>query len=581
MNSLNSKKMSAFLATTPQDFIQWSWTQIEPYYVELQKQILNASTLAGWMANWSQLSGMVYEAYQRLYVAITIDTTDQYSQSRYDTFLDEIFVRSEEAEQKLKEKLLKSGLEPPDFELSLRNLRAEAAIFTKENLSWLSKEIKLKAEYDRIIGSQSIVLEEQEFTLSQLHALYLSPDRQKREYAWRLGAQRQLADRQAINELWIELMEVRGRLAKNAGLSDYRTYRWTQLLRFDYTPGLCYHFHQAIKDVVVPAARYLHEKRRQKLGIRSLCPWDLFINLDGPEPLHPFDQVGELEEGVARIFKQLDPELGRYFEIMRMEGLLDLENRKGKAPGGYCTDYPVTGRPFIFMNAVGVHEDVQTLIHEGGHAFHVFETNHLPYIQQKRMGIEFMEVASTAMELLSTPYLVKNRGGFYTPAEAARAQIEFLDTAICFWPYMAVVDAFQHWVYENHQAASNPVNCDARWAQLWEQYMADEDWDGLDEERITGWQRKLHIIQDPFYYIEYGLAQLGAFQIWCNALNNQQAAVAAYRRALSIGGTVSLPQLYALAGAKFAFDARTLQEAVDLGINAILALEGETERIHK
>lgn len=565
--------MSNFLSTTPQEFVHWSWSQIEPYYHELNKRTIGAANLPGWLADWSHLSGLVYETYQRLYVAITIDTTDQEAKNCYNAFLDEVFARSEAAEQLLKEKLLVSGLVLPGFEQPLRNLRAEAVIFTEENLPWLAKELKLKAEYDRIIGAQSINWEGRETTLLQLQAVYRQPDRQKRELAWRLAAQRQLADRQAINELWVELMGVRGRLAKNAGLPDYRTYRWTQLLRFDYTPEQCCQFHQAIKDVAVSAASYLHAKRRLNLGLRWLRPWDLFINLDGQIPLHPFDQVGKLEEGVARIFQQLDPELGKYFEIIRQEGLLDLDNRIGKAPGGYCTDYPVSGRPFIFMNAVGIQEDVQTLIHEGGHAFHVFESNHLPFLQQKRVGLEFMEVASIAMELLAAPYLSKERGGFYSQTGAARARIEYLDTAICFWPYMAVVDAFQHWVYENHLAASNPANCDARWAELWREFMIDEDWDSLEEELVTGWQRKLHIIQDPFYYLEYGLAQLGAFQIWRNSLDNPTATVAAYRKALSMGGTVSLPQLYALAGAKFTFDAQTLQEVVDLGIKTIDALE--------
>ena len=567
--------MISILSATPQEFSRWSWSQIEPYFVELNERKINPANLAGWLADWSQLSGLVYETYQRLYVSTTVDTTDQAAQSRYNTFLDEVFAGSEAAEQKLKEKLLVSGLELEDFELPLRNLSAESAIYAEENLPWLAKELKLKADYDRIIGAQSIVWEERETTLSQLHAVYREPDRQKRELAWRLAAQRQLADRQAINELWVELMEVRGCLARNAGLTDYRTYRWTQLLRFDYTPEHCIQFQRAIEEAAVPATRYLHEKRRQKLGLSSLRPWDLYIDLDGQRPLHPFDRVSELEEGVARIFQQLDPELGKYFQIMRQEGLLDLDNRKGKAPGGYCTDYPVSGRPFIFMNAVGIQEDVQTLIHEGGHAFHVFESTKLSYFQQKRVGLEFMEVASTAMELLAAPYLTKDQGGFYSQAEAARARIEFLDTAICFWPYMAVVDAFQHWVYENHQTASDPANCDVKWAELQEQFMGDEDWDGLEDELVTGWQRKLHIIQDPFYYIEYGLAQLGAFQIWRNSLENQKKAVADYRKALSLGGTVSLPGLYALAGAQFAFDVLTLQEAVDLGIKAIEELENQ------
>ena len=333
-------------------------------------------------------------------------------------------------------------------------------------------------------------------------------------------------------------MDVRGRLAKNAGLPDYRTYRWRQLLRFDYTPEQCGQFNQGIKEVVVPAASYLLTKRGGKLGLSSLRPWDLDVNLDGQKPLHPFDQVSELEEGVARIFQQIEPGLGAYFNTMQQEGLLDLENRKGKGPGGYCTDYPVSGRPFIFMNAVGIHEDVLTLIHEGGHAFHVFESNGLPYFQQKRVGLEFMEVASTAMELLAAPYLTNEKGGFYSHSEANQAQIDHLDNAIRFWPYMAVVDTFQHWAYMNHKAASDPANCDTKWAEIWGQFMPDEDWSGLEEELVTGWQRKLHIFLDPFYYIEYGLAQLGAFQIWRNALVDQKGTVAAYRRALSKGGTV-------------------------------------------
>ncbi len=568
--------MSSFLSVTPQEFSSWNWSQIEPFYLELNKREITAAHLAGWLADWSQLSGLVYETYQRLYVAITVDTTDERAQSRYNTFLDEVFARSEMAEQKLKQKILESGLALEGFELPLRNLKAEAGIFAEENLPWLAKELKLKSEYDRIIGAQTVDWEGRETTLLQLQSVYRTPDRQKRELAWRSAAQRQMADRQAINDLWVELMEVRGRLTANAGLPDYRTYRWTQLLRFDYYPEQCAQFHRAIKEAAVPAACYLHEKRRRKLGLSTLRPWDLYIDLDGQAPLHPFERVSELEGGVARIFRRLDPELGDYFEIMRREGLLDLDNRKGKAPGGYCTDYPVSGRPFIFMNATGLQEDVQTLIHEGGHAFHVFECNRLPYFQQKRIGLEFMEVASTAMELLAAPYLTQSQGGFYTPAEAARARIEFLDTSICFWPYMAVVDAFQHWVYENHQAASQPANCDAKWAELWGVYMADEDWDGLEEELVTGWQRKLHLIQDPFYYIEYGLAQLGAFQIWRNALKDQRGAVTAYRKALSMGGTVSLPELYRLAGAKFAFDVQTLQDAIEPGIKTIETLERET-----
>ena len=233
---------------------------------------------------------------------------------------------------------------------------------------------------------------------------------------------------------------------------------------------------------------------------------------------------------------------------MRREKLLDLGNRKGKAPGGYCTQFQVAKRPFIFANAVGLHDDVQTLLHEAGHAFHAFEASHLPYYQQWDVSMEFAEVASMGMELLAAPYLPAQEDSFYSEPEAARARVEHLEGLILFWPYMAVVDAFQHWVYENHAAAADAKNCDAKWAELWRRFMPGVDWSGLDNEMMTGWHRKLHIYHYPFYYVEYGLAQLGAVQVWRNALEDQSDAVAHYRAALSLGGTVPLPELYAAAG---------------------------------
>jgi oligoendopeptidase F len=225
------------------------------------------------------------------------------------------------------------------------------------------------------------------------------------------------------------------------------------------------------------------------------------------------------------------------------------------------------------MNAVGLHSDVQTLLHESGHAFHVFETVDLPYIQQQIYGTEIAEVASMSMELLTAPYLEKDLGGFYSPADAARARIEHLEEALLFWPYMAVVDMFQHWVFQNHKKASDPNNCDAHWDELWQRFMPDVDWSGLENERVTGWHRKLHIHQVPFYYVDYGLAQLGAVQVWANSLQDKEAAVREYRKALSLGGTRTLPELFEAAGARLAFDADTLSQGVELMMHTIKELE--------
>jgi oligoendopeptidase F len=261
---------------------------------------------------------------------------------------------------------------------------------------------------------------------------------------------------------------------------------------------------------------------------------------------------------------------------MAEEELLDLDTRPGKALGGFCAGFPMRKRPFIFMNGVGVHDNVQTLLHEAGHAFHVFETAKLPLIWQTDAPMEFSEVASMAMEKIAAPYLTAENGGFYTASEAARARIEHLETIILFLPYNAVVDAFQHWVYTNPEAAKDAANCDTTWSKLWDRFMPGVDWSGFEEARATGWHRKLHIFTVPFYYIEYGMAEIGALQVWRNSLIDQKGALTAYRRALSLGGTKTLPELYAAAGAEFRFDTAMLDELVALIEKTIAELEKET-----
>lgn len=567
------KKSPYSLPRDASGILNLSWEQVAPFYQDLLERPIANENVNAWLSDWSQLSSLLFEAYQRLYVGITVNTADQQAKAGYVAFLDEIYPPSQEQEFKLKEKLLNSGLEPEGFEIPLRCLRAEAEIFDTGNLPLLAEELKLSSKYDEISGAQAVEWNGQLLPLMQLFPVFLDQDRQKRQRAWMLSAQRQLADRQVINELWGELMEVRGKLAKNTHQPDYRTYRWKQLLRLDYTPEDCKSFHAAIEQVAVPAAKRCYERRRQRLGLESVRPWDQYIDSQGRPPLRPFESVDELESKVARMIRRVDPELADFFNLLREEKLLDLDNRKDKAPGGYCTDYPVARRSFIFMNSVGIHDDVQTLIHEGGHAFHNYEASRLPYLQQRQVGMEFGEVASMGMELLASPYLTSDQGGFYSSADAGRALIEYLEGAICFWPYMAVVDAFQHWVYENHSLARNPSNCDRKWAELFDRFMQGVDWEGLQAEKETGWQRKLHIMQVPFYYVEYGLAQVGALQIWRNAMRDQPGAVKAYRAALGLGCTRSIPELYAAAGIKFAFDRETLQEVTDLAESIIERLE--------
>lgn len=564
------------LPSTPQELLAWRWADIEPHYRELQTRPLTAENVEEWLMDWTHLSEKVEEQYTRLSIATTVNTADPQAEAQLKEFLDAIFPHVMAAEQALKKKLLASQLEPAGFEIPLRNMRAEADLFREANLPLLSEQQKLSLEYDKIFGAQTVSWEGEEITLTKLALQFRHPDRARRERAWRLKAERQLADRAAINDLWQRFMRVRAQLAHNADKPDYRAYAWQERLRFDYTPADCKKFAEAIEQVVVPAASRVYERRRQALGLEQLRPWDLTDGWYGhptppPDlpPLTPFQSIDELIQRSSAIFHQVDSMLGHYFDTMVAEGLTDLENRKNKAPGAYCASLASLRKPFIFVNAVGTHEDVMTLLHESGHAFHVFESAHLPYLHQRGAPMEFAEVASMGMELLASPYLTE----FYSPAQAARARIDHLEGMLLFWPFMAVVDLFQHWVYENPEEGADPTACDQKWSELWDRFLPGVDWSGLEDIKATGWHRKLHIHQIPFYYVEYGLAQLGAVQLFGNARQNPRAAVTAYRQALALGGTLPLPKLFAAARVRFAFDTPTLHQAVGLMETTITELE--------
>ncbi len=551
----------AVLPTNAYDLLTWDWSRLEPYYHDLQTRDLQPDTLDSWLSDWARLGKLFDESYWRLWVDTTLDTTDTAAEQRFNAFLEDLQTPAKAADQPLRQKLLDSGLQPAHFAVPLRNLRTEADLFRAENLPLLNREQVLSADYDRIKSLQTVDWDGREQTLVELYPQQLHPDRTLREKAWRLTADRQAADRTAIDALWQQFMAVRGQLATNAGFSNYRDYRWRQLLRLDYTPDDCLRFHDAIEQVIVPLAERIYARKRQQMNLDALRPWDTEVDPLGRPALQPFTTSAELQSRVAHIFEQIDPRLGKYFAAMRHGNMLDLDNRKGKMPSAYCAGFFVQKQPFVFMNVVGTHEDLMTLLHECGHAFHVFQCAHWPWHQQLEIGTEFHEVASNTLELLGAPYLAE--AGFYSEADATRARLQHLETLVCFWPYMAVVDAFQHWVYTHHADATDPAACDAQWRSLWGRFMRGVDWSGLDNILADGWRMKLHIHQVPFYYVDYGLAQLAAVQIWQRSWQDRAQAVADYLHALSLGGTATLPDLYAAAGAKLAFDAPTLQTAAD------------------
>lgn len=556
--------MTITLPKTPADFTAWS--QVQPFFDALTAQPLTAATCDAWLADWTRVANLIIEGFTRANIATSVNTEDEGARKRLFFFLEEVLPAAQAADQKLKEKLLASGLEPKGYDVPLRNLRAEAKLFRAANLPLQTEEGKLGNQYDEIKGRQTVNWEGRDLPLAQLNPMLQSADRAVRERAWRAVMARHLQDRDAFNALWGRFLDLRVTMAQNAGFARYTDYRFEQLKRFDYTPQDCATFWHAIETEVVPAVTRLNAEKRRLFGVDRLKPWDgnqhTHVDAQGRPPLTPFKDAAELEAGAGRIFNAVDPVLGGYYKIMRDENLLDLASRKAKAPGGYCATLPIAQRPFIFMNAAGVQDDVDTLLHEGGHAFHAFEAARLPSHHFQDYPMEFAEVASMAMELLASPYLARDKGGFLSQAEAARARGQHIEGMLRFWPYMAVVDAFQHWVYDNPVAAHDPAACDAAWLKLYRRFHPDVDIHGVESETANGWQQKLHIFQAPFYYVEYGLAQMGAVQVWRNAQRDQAGAVRAYRRALALGGSATLPTLFETAGGRFGFDAALMRELV-------------------
>jgi oligoendopeptidase F len=351
-------------------------------------------------------------------------------------------------------------------------------------------------------------------------------------------------------------------VAHNAGFRDFEAYVFASKHRFDYTPADCRSFHEAVEATVAPAVERIMAHRRERMGLSSVRPWDTQVALETTRPVKPFEDLSGFVEPAKRVFDAVDEELGSQFRRMAAEGLLDLESRIGKAPGGYCTKLAYRGLPFIFMNAVGVPDDVNTLVHEAGHSFHDFAAHHQPLIWERSFGHEAAELASMSMELLAARHLAKPTG-YYAPEEARAAEVEHLEDVLITLAHIASVDAFQSWIYTSgsgHDAAAR----DAAWLRIRARFERGVDWSGLERERVARWYRQLHIFEYPFYYIEYGIAQLGALQIWRASLADPVAAVRRYKAALALGGTRSLPDIYRTAGARLIFDAQGMGELVTL-----------------
>ncbi|MCX8104155.1 MAG: M3 family oligoendopeptidase, partial [Candidatus Bipolaricaulota bacterium] len=434
----------------------------------------------------------------------------------------------------------------------------QVEIFREENIPLMTESIKLAQKYQVISGAQTVQFDGREQPLQQMARYLEEPDRSTRQSAFEKIEERRLKDRETLSELYDQLIELRQKIAHNAGFANYRDYVFKAFERFDYTPDDCRRYHDAVEKHIVPLMRELQRRRQRELGLSELRPWDLAVDPQGRPPLRPFQTAHELVSGCQEIFHRLDSELGAQFRTMAQLNLFDLESRKGKAPGGYQATLTERRLPFIFMNAVGRNADLRTMLHESGHAFHTMATRNESLLSYRHAPTEFSEVASMGMELLSKPYLT----AFYSPEQAERSAREHLEGIVNLLPWVATIDAFQHWVYMNpkHTVAER----EAYWLELRRRFGGIENWAGYEEAQRNFWQRQLHLYLHPFYYIEYGIAQLGALQLYALSKRDHREALTAYKRALALGGSRPLPELFVAAGLKFDFGEGTVRQAAEL-----------------
>ena len=542
-----------------------SWESIKTYFDDLlARTIETKEDYAKWLKDKSELEAVLEEDAAWRYIKMTIDTRDEALSNAYTFFVTKIQPELAPFEDQLNQKLVNSPFfaeldTDQAHHIYFRSVKTALELFREENIEIEAELNEKSQQYGSISAAQTIEHEGEQITMQKASSLLKEQDETLRKTVFEKMAVRRAEDAQKLDDLYTELVQKRHQLAMNAGFENFRDYKFQSLGRFDYTKEDCFNFHNAIKKLIVPMVKTIQQEKLTKLGKTQFKPWDADVDPDGKAPLKPFSTGEELLNGSIAMFDKIDPYFGNCLRTMDEMGHLDLDSKAGKAPGGY--NYPLyeIGVPFIFMNSVGAQRDLVTMVHEGGHAVHSFLSRDLELTGFKSLPSEVAELASMSMELLT----MNLWNEFYKDEqELNRAKKDQLETILKILPWIAQIDEFQHWVYENPTHSVEERH--AKWVSISKEYGTGlTDWTGFEAVQKTAWQRQLHLFEVPFYYIEYGIAQLGALGVWKNSMTNFQQAIDAYKAALSLGYTKSIPEIYATAGIRFDFTEAYLKELAD------------------
>jgi oligoendopeptidase F len=573
MKTLSANIEKPIRVFLPENFVISDWNSIAPYFEDLtQRPLQTASDLEKWLKDMSELEAVVSEDVSWRHIRMTCNTEDQKLRDNFTYFMMEIQPKIQPYADLLNRKLIDSpltaSLDKEKYFTYLRSVKKSIDLFREENIPIQSELSVLSQQYGALSGKMTVTVKGQEYTLQQAMKYLENPDRVLREEVYRKVQERRIQDKDALNTLFTELVIRRDQIARNAGFSNFRDYKFAEMGRFDYTKEDCFRFHDSVKQFILPLVEIINKYQQRKLGLDNLRPWDMDAEPANQQPLNPFKTGDELLEKTVKCFSDLRPFFADCLLTMKKMDRFDLESRIGKAPGGYNCPLAETGAPFIFMNAAGQMHDVTTMVHEGGHAVHSFLSHHLELSAFKEYPMEIAEVASMAMELFS---MENWEIYFQKPEDLRRAKIQQLERVITIFPWIATIDKFQHWVYENpnHNLAQRTEN----WFRIHNEFNSKAvDWSGLETYQKNIWQKQLHLFEVPFYYIEYGIAQLGAIGLWMQFKKSKEEALDHYIQALSLGGTKTLPELYEAAGLKFDFSGVYIKELMDFVENELKLL---------
>lgn len=558
----------------PVDFKVTDWDSLQPYFENLlQRELLSADDLAKWLDNVSELEAVISEDACWRQIHMTCDTTNKEYEESFSFFCMEIEPKMKPYGFELNKKLVAcpftKDLPKDQYFPYLRSVENSISLYREENVALQADLNLLAQQYGVISGAMGVEVDGKEYTLQQAARFLQSPERALRESVFGKVSARRLEDKDKLNDLFDELLQKRHQVAVNAGFDNYRDYKFRELGRFDYTPDDCFAFQEAVREHIVPLQAMLIRHRQQRLGLDTMRPWDSDAEPQGTQPLHPFSDGAELAQKSIEVFSKLSPFFSGCLQTMQKMQRLDLESRKGKAPGGYNCPLAETGVPFIFMNAAGTMGDVITMMHEGGHAIHSFLSHPLRLSAFKEYPMEIAELASMSMELFTMEHwdvFFKETG------ELHRAQLEEMERIISVLPWIATIDKFQHWLYTH--PGHTRVERESIWMSILNEFSTGiTDWSGYEEYRKNFWQKQLHLFEVPFYYIEYGIAQLGAIAMWRQYRQDADKALSNYQDALALGYTRTLKELYATAGIRFDFSPAYIRELSDF-VKPILAEMG-------